>query len=228
MGERTNDIMNDTLKETLPKGALAQAGKGLYSVTPRMPLGRITPEQLDIINSVVRDFKLPGVRVTAGQRLKIQGIPEDKVREVVDRLGPVGEFCKYYVQACPGSTTCRMGMLDSMGMGGRLETYLNTVELPCKLKCGVSGCSMCCAESYVRDVGLVGRKKGWAVLFGGNAGKRVRVADELARDLSDDDALAVIAKALDFYAREAKHNERTARFVERVGIDAVRHSVIGE
>ena len=217
--------MNDTLKNELPKGALAQAGKGFYSVTPRMPLGTISAEQLDIINSVVRDFGLPGVRVTAGQRLKLQGIPEGRVQEVVDRLGPVGEFCKYYVQACPGSTTCRMGMRDSMAMGGRLETFLNTLDLPSKLKCGVSGCSMCCAESFVRDVGLVGRNKGWTVLFGGNAGKRVRVADELARDVSDDEALDIMARALALYARDAKRNERTARFVERVGIEAVRSAL---
>ncbi|MEF2232063.1 MAG: nitrite reductase [Pseudodesulfovibrio sp.] len=215
-------------ESTLPEVALPQAGKGLYSVTPRMPLGRITPDQLAIINSMVHDFRLPGVRVTAGQRLKIQGIPEDRVREVIARLGPVGEFCKYYVQACPGTTACRMGMRDSMTMGERLETFLNTVDLPCKLKCGVSGCSMCCTESFVRDVGLVGRKKGWTVLFGGNAGRRVRVADELARDIPDGEALAAIAKALDFYAREGKRNERTARFVERVGIEAVRAAVAGE
>jgi len=218
-------MKHDALIEEMPKGALAQAGGGLYSVTPRMPLGRITPEQLDIINSVVRDFNLPGVRVTAGQRLKLQGIPKDQVRAVIDRLGPVGEFCRYYVQACPGSTLCRMGMRDSMAMGERLEGFLNTVELPSKLKTGVSGCSMCCAESYVRDVGLVGRKGGWTVLFGGNAGKRVRKADVLDENASDDEALEIIARVLGFYAREAKSKERTARFVERIGIDAVRRAL---
>ncbi|MDD3313097.1 nitrite reductase [Pseudodesulfovibrio sp.] len=220
-------MKHDALIEEMPKGALAQAGGGLYSVTPRMPLGCISPEQLDIINSVVRDFNLPGVRVTAGQRLKLQGIPKDQVRAVIDRLGPVGEFCHYYVQACPGSATCRMGMRDSMAMGERLETFLNTVTLPCKLKAGVSGCSMCCAESYVRDVGLVGRNGGWTVLFGGNAGKRVRTGDVLAENVSDDEALAIIARVLDLYAREAKSRERTARFVERVGVEAVRRVVFG-
>jgi len=220
-------MKHDALIEEMPKGALAQAGRGLYSVTPRMPLGRITPEQLDIINAVVRDFNLPGVSVTAGQRLKLQGIPEAQVRAVLDRLGPVGEFCRYYVQACPGTTACRMGMRDSMAMGERLETFLNTVTLPSKLKAGVSGCSMCCSESYVRDVGLVGKKGGWTVLFGGNAGKRVRTGDVLAENASDDEALDVIARALDFYAREAKARERTARFVERVGLEAVRTAVFG-
>ena len=127
------------LIEVLPKGAVVQRGGGMYSVTPRVPLGQITPEHLNIINSVVQEFNLSGVRVTAGQRLKIQGIPEDKIQDVLDKLGPVGEFCKYYVQACPGTTACRLGMQDSLDMGAKLEEFLNGLDLPAKLKAGVSG-----------------------------------------------------------------------------------------
>jgi len=220
-------MKNKEIIEGLPKGAIVQRGGGLYSVTPRMPLGQITPEHLNTINSVVQEFNLSGVRVTAGQRLKIQGIPEDKLKAVIEKLGPVGEFCKYYVQACPGTNACRLAMQDSMGMGAKLEEFLNGFTLPWKLKTGVSGCSMSCSESYVRDVGLVGKNKGWTVLFGGNAGKRVREGDILAEDVSEQKALEIIGKALDFYSRNAKVRERTARFVERVGIDAVKEAVFG-
>jgi NAD(P)H-nitrite reductase large subunit len=213
--------------ETLPEGVLAQRQEGLYSVTPRLALGRITPEQLNIINEVVQEFSLPGIRVTAGQRLKLQGIPGERLDEVLQRLGPVGEFCKYYVQACPGTTACRLGMQDSMEMGARLEDLLNGWTLPAKAKAGVSGCSMCCSESFVRDIGLVGTKKGWTVIFGGNAGKRVRVGDVLAENVGDDEALAIIDRTLAFYAENGKSRERTARFVERVGIDAVLGAVGG-
>lgn len=212
--------MND-----LPKGALVQRGGDTYSVAPRVPLGQISAEQLKIISDVVQDFDLPGVRVTAGQRLKIQGVPKDLVREVIERLGPVGEFCHYYVQTCPGTQSCRLGMQDSLGFGSRLEKFLNTVELPSKLKAGVSGCSMCCSESFVRDIGVVGKKNGWTVVFGGNAGKRVRKGDILAEDLSDEQAMELIAKVLAYYNDNAKPKERTARFVERGGIDAVRQAI---
>ena len=215
------------LIEVLPKGAVVQRGGGMYSVTPRVPLGQITPEHLNIINSVVQEFNLSGVRVTAGQRLKIQGIPEDKIQDVLDKLGPVGEFCKYYVQACPGTTACRLGMQDSLDMGAKLEEFLNGLDLPAKLKAGVSGCAMCCSESLVRDVGLIGKRHGWTVAFGGNAGKHVREADILAENVSEETALEIIRKALDFYSKNAKVKERTARFVKRVGIDAVKEAVFG-
>ncbi|MUM78422.1 nitrite reductase [Pseudodesulfovibrio sp. F-1] len=211
--------------EVLPEGVLAQRQEGVYSISPRVALGRITPDQLNIINSVVQEFGLPGVRVTAGQRLKLQGVPAQRLDEILRRLGPVGQFCKYYVQACSGTSACRLAMQDALAMGAKLEEFLNTFSLPAKIKAGVSGCSMCCSESFVRDIGLVGKKHGWSVVFGGNAGKRVRVGDELAANLDDEEALRVIGAALGFYVREAKMRERTARFVERVGVEAIRESV---
>lgn len=211
--------------ESLPAGVVRSRTKGVYSIMARSPLGDVSADKLNTINSVVQEFGLPGIRVTGRQRIQILGVPEDKVREIIERLGEVGEACKYFVQACPGSTSCRFGIQDSLAMGAGLEEFLNQFSLPTKLKSGVSGCSMSCAESYVRDVGMVGTATGWTVLFGGNAGKRVRKADVLATGVSPEDGLEIIGKALDFYSKNAKKKERTARFVERVGITAVLEAV---
>jgi len=211
--------------EALPAGVVRSRGEGVYSIMARTPLGSVTAETLDAINSVVQDFGLPGIRVTGRQRIQILGVPEGKVREIIERLGEVGEACKYFVQACAGSTACHFGVQDSIEMGAKLEAYLNKFSLPTKLKSGVSGCSMSCAESYVRDVGMVGTATGWTILFGGNAGKGVRKADVLAKGVSPEEGLEIIGKALDFYAKNAKKKERTARFAERVGIDAILEAV---
>jgi NAD(P)H-nitrite reductase large subunit len=96
------------------------------------------------------------------------------------------------------------------------------LTLPAKVKAGVSGCSMCCSESFVRDIGLMGKKHGWTVVFGGNAGRRVRMGDVLAQDVDDDEALRVVGRSLEIYAQQAKPKERTARFVERVGMEMVK------
>lgn len=216
------------LLDSLPAGAVRSRGDGMYSIMARTPLGDVSAERLQIINAVVQEFGLPGVRVTARQRVQLLGIPEDKVQAVVDRLREVGEVCKYFVQACVGNTSCRFGMQDSLTMGADLEAFLNGFSLPAKLKSGVSGCSMSCAESYVRDVGMVGKKTGWTILFGGNAGKQVRKADVLAESVSAEEGLEIIGKVLDFYRENAKKKERTARFVERVGFDAVKEAVFSE
>lgn len=213
--------------EPLPRGVIEQRGSGLYAITPRTPLGEVSAETLDTVNRVVRKYGLPGIRVTAGQRLMLRDIPARSLEGVLADLGPVGETCTFYVQACPGTTACRMAMRDSMAMGARLEKFLDEFILPAKLKAGVAGCSMCCAESFVRDVGLVGKRNGWTVVFGGNAGKNVRRGDVLAENADDGEALAVIGRALAFYRDNGKPRERTARFVERVSVQAVRDAVFG-
>ncbi len=205
------------LLHKIPAGAVRSRSGGIYSVMAQTSMGEVKPELLAVINSLVQELGLPGVRVTARQRIQLIGIPEEHVGYVVEQLGKVGETCKYFVQACIGSRGCRFGIRDSIAMGEQLENFLNTLDLPAKLKSGVSGCSMSCAASYVRDVGLVATGKGWTVLFGGNAGKGVRKGDAIAVGMTGEQALQVLETVLEFYKKNAKNKERTSRFVNRIG-----------
>lgn len=214
--------------KTLPKGACRPCGEGLYSLIARSSLGEVTARQLETISGVVREYGLPGIRVTGRQQIQLLDIPEEKLREVVERLGEVGDNCQYFVQSCPGNRACRFGIQDSIEMGEMLKKFLNQFTLSAKLKSGVAGCAMCCTEPFVRDVGMIGTAKGWNVAFGGNAGRNVRKGDLIARGVTAEIALEVIGSALGFYAENAKKKERTARFVDRVGIDAVLKAVEGK
>ena len=219
-------MSNTDQTEQLPPWAIVQKDGECVSIIPHISVGKMSADCLNAVNDVVQEFNLPGVRVTGRQRIQIQGIP--KLIEVVDRLGPYAKFSKYFVGACPGNVTCRLGVQDSMAMAARLEDFLTEFTFPWKLKSSVSGCSMSCSESYVRDVGLVAMKKGWNVMFGGNAGRGVRKADALAEGVGDGEALKIIGKALEFYIDNAKKRERTSKFVERVGIEAVRDAIFGD
>lgn len=214
--------------EQLPMGAVRPRSDGSFSVSPRMSQGQLPAEQLVAISAVVEEYGLAGVRLTAGQKLMIDGVPADILQDVIAKIGPVGKLHKYGVQACLGNTGCKLGQQDSMGVAAELEQYLDQFDLPTKLKSSVSGCPMCCAESMIRDVGLIAQKSGWTVSFGGNGGKRSRQGDVLAKRISKEEAFDVIGKTLAFYAENAKGKERTARFVERVGIEAVKETVFGE
>jgi NAD(P)H-nitrite reductase large subunit len=211
--------------EGLPKGAVRPRKDGTYTVVPRMRLGRLDADLLDAVNRAVREYGLAGVRLAASQRLMIDNVPGAALKGVVEAVGLVGDCYTYKVQGCRGSAGCKLGQQDSLATADRLEKMLADFTLPAKLKSGVSGCPMCCAESLVRDVGLFGRKRGWTVTFGGNGGKRVRAGDVLAENVSEEEAFRVIRRALAFYARDGKVKERTARFVERVGLDAVKAAI---
>lgn len=209
-----------------PRGAIQQRGRDSYAIVPRLPSGVISADQLEALARAMRRFEIPMAKLTSGQRVALVGIRSGDVPAVWAELG-MGEgraarHGVHYVQACPGTAACGYGQQDSLGLGARLEALFSELDLPAKVKVGVSGCPMCCGESYVRDIGLVGRRGGWTVVFGGNAGGRPRVGDELAAGLGHDEALALVGRVLEHYALNAKKQQRTARFVEARGIASVR------
>jgi len=98
--------------------------------------------------------------------------------------------------------------------------------LPYKVKVGISGCRICCCESLMRDIGLIAEKNGWRLSFGGNAASKPKVGELVADRLSDDEAVELIRKTLNYYLKTAKYNTRSARFMERFGIDELRKNVL--
>jgi len=209
-----------------PKGAILQRDKKTYAIVPRTPAGMVSPEILEGIMKVVRQYNIPITKITSGQRLALVGIKKEDINPVWDALqmdvGRAIELCLHYVQACPGTAVCTYGQQDSLGLGLDIETFFYGYQLPAKVKIGVSGCPFCCGESYVRDIGVIGKKKGWIVTFGGNSGGRPRIADVLAKDLSKDEVIELMKKCLDYYKDNAKKKERTARFVNRIGIEVMK------
>ena len=209
-----------------PKGAILQRDKKTYAIVPRTPAGMVSPEILEGIMKVVRQYNIPITKITSGQRLALVGIKKEDINPVWDALqmdvGRAIELCLHYVQACPGTAVCTYGRQDSLGLGLDIEDFFYGYQLPAKVKIGVSGCPFCCGESYVRDIGVIGKKKGWIVTFGGNSGGRPRIADVLAKDLSKDEVIELMKKCLDYYKDNAKKKERTARFVNRIGIEEMK------
>lgn len=212
--------------EKEPRGAILQRDKKTYAIVPRTPSGMVSPEILEGLTRVVRKYNIPIMKVTSGQRLALVGIKGEDIdtiwQELEMDIGRAIELCLHYVQACPGTAVCKYGRQDSLGLGLEIENFFYDYELPAKLKIGVSGCPFCCGESYVRDIGIIGKKKGWIVTFGGNSAGRPRIADVLAENIGKEEVLSLVKKILDFYKDNGKKKERTARFVERMGIEEIQ------
>ncbi len=213
-----------------PEYAILQRDKKTYAIVPRIPGGLLKRCHLLAIAEVVEKYDIPLVKLTSGQRIALVGLKEEDLENVYRDLGMdpgrATELCLHYVQACPGTEVCKFGIRDSLGFGISIETLLAEKHLPAKLKIGVSGCQFCCAENFVRDIGVLGKKNGWTVSFGGHAGNRPRIGDILATDLSDDEATALINNCLEFYKNNAKKKERTSRFMERIGLEEFKKNVL--
>jgi NAD(P)H-nitrite reductase large subunit len=119
------------------------------------------------------------------------------------------------------SIMCR----DSLGLGTEIESFFSGMDLPAKVKIGVSGCPFCCGESFVRDIGIFGKKKGWTFIIGGSSARRPRIGDILKEDLSKDEVIDLTKRCLQQYKDKAKKKERMARFVDRIGIENLKEAL---
>lgn len=207
---------------------------GTYSVVPRMPGGEVTPEGLIAVGQVAQDFGLY-TKITGGQRVDMFGARVEQLPEIWRRLVDAGfESGHAYgkalrtVKSCVGSTWCRYGVQDSVGMAVKLELRYRGLRSPHKLKLGVSGCARECAEARAKDVGVIATDKGWNVYVGGNGGQTPRHAQLLAEDLDDDALVRTIDRFLMYYVRTADRLQRTAPWIEEVegGLDGVRAVVM--
>ncbi|MDD1670917.1 MAG: NAD(P)/FAD-dependent oxidoreductase, partial [Methanomicrobiales archaeon] len=122
--------------------------------------------------------------------------------------------------------TCKFGNQDSLGLAAALEEKFRGRPFPAKLKMGISGCPRSCGESHSRDIGILGTSRGWTVIFGGNGGTRPRIGDVIAKNLSGNDALDLVERLLGYYETHAKPRERTARFMERIGMDTLQSDLL--
>ena len=208
---------------------------GTYSVVPRMWGGITSPTELRAIADVVEKFNAPMVKVTGGQRIDIFGIKKEDLPAVWADLNQAGMVSGHAygkalrtVKTCVGSEWCRFGTQDSTGLGVKIEQMTWGSWMPHKFKIAVSGCPRNCAEATIKDFGIVCVDSGYELHVGGNGGMKVRVTDILCNVTSEKEALDYCAAFIQLYREEARYLERTAPWIERVGIDYVRKRIVDD
>ncbi|MBN9213527.1 MAG: nitrite reductase large subunit [Microbacterium sp.] len=229
-GTHVLDGENATLQDTNDHVMANMQKDGSYSVVPRIPGGEITPEGLLVIGQVAQDFGLY-TKITGGQRIDLFGARLEQLPDIWKRLVDAGfESGHAYgkslrtVKSCVGSTWCRYGVQDSVGMAVQLELRYRGLRSPHKIKLGVSGCARECAEARGKDVGVIATEAGWNMYVGGNGGFTPRHAVLLAEGLSDVELLQAIDRFLMYYIFTADRLQRTAPWFEDLegGIDGLR------
>ena len=202
---------------------------GTYSVVPRMWGGLTNPRELRAIADVVEKYNAPMVKVTGGQRLDIFGIKKEDLPAVWADLNAAGMVSGHAygkslrtVKTCVGSEWCRFGTQDSTGLGVKLEQMTWGSWMPHKFKIAVSGCPRNCAEATIKDFGVVCVDSGYELHVGGNGGIHVRATDLLCKVATEEEAMEICAAFIQLYREQAHYLERTAPWIERVGLDHVK------
>ena len=205
---------------------------GTYSVIPRMWGGHVTPDELRRIANTADKFKIPTVKVTGGQRIDMLGVKKEDLQAVWKDLGmPSGlAYAKALrtVKTCVGSEWCRFGTQDSTQMGKDLEHALWAMYSPHKVKLAVSGCPRNCAESGIKDVGVIGVDSGWEIYVGGNGGIKTEVAQFFVKVKTAAEVLEYAGAFLQLYREEGWYLERTVHYISRVGLDHVKKKILDD
>ena len=209
------------------KGVIRQKGKDVvsYAIAPHLPCGIVAPDQLRVIADVAEKYDIAALKITSAARIAMVGVKEEDVDGVWKDLGmnpghAIG-ICVRSIKACPGTTFCRVGKQDSLKLGMELDSIYHGMDLPGKMKMGVSGCQLQCAENCIKDISLYGTKVGWTVQIGGNGSTRPRLADVLVEDVPDSDALSIVDKIVNYYKENAK-KERMGKMVDRIGLEKIK------
>ncbi|WP_315761714.1 nitrite reductase large subunit NirB [Sphingomonas sp. Y38-1Y] len=206
---------------------------GTYSVVPRMWGGLTNSRELRAIADVVEKFDAPMVKVTGGQRLDIFGIRKEDLPAVWADLNAAGMVSGHAygkslrtVKTCVGSEWCRFGTQDSTGLGVKIERATWGSWMPHKFKIAVSGCPRNCAEATIKDFGIVCVDSGYELHVGGNGGIKVRATDLLCKVATEAEAMEMCAAFIQLYREEARYLERTAPWIERVGLAYIQSRLL--
>jgi nitrite reductase (NADH) large subunit len=224
------------LQDTNDRALANMQKNGTYSVVPRVPGGEITPDKLIVLGEVAKEFNLYS-KITGGQRIDLFGAQLHELPLIWKKLVDAGfETGQAYgkslrtVKSCVGSTWCRYGMLDSVGMAIRLEERYKGLRSPHKIKFAVSGCTRECAEAQSKDIGVIATENGWNLYVSGNGGMKPRHGDLLASDLDDDTLIKYIDRYLMFYVRTADRLQRTSTWLDNLegGLEYAQDVVIND
>ena len=207
---------------------------GTYSVVPRMAGGEVTPDGLIAVGQVAKKYGLY-TKITGGQRVDLFGARVEQLPSIWEELIAAGfESGHAYgkslrtVKSCVGSTWCRYGVDDSVGLAVELENRYKGLRAPHKIKFGVSGCTRECAEAQGKDIGVIATDKGWNLYICGNGGMKPRHAELFASDLTKADLIRLIDRVLMFYVRTADRLQRTSTWRENLegGLDYLKDVLI--
>ncbi|MEW9123357.1 MAG: NAD(P)/FAD-dependent oxidoreductase [Thermotaleaceae bacterium] len=217
--------MNDPKFATLQK---VRNGKKTFGITPRIPGGFISPEQLIKIGEIAKKYK-GTLKITSGQRVAILGLQPEDVPLVWKELDMEPAVLSPYsvknVEMCPASF-CKRAKQNSLRLGMKLEKALYGTPTPNRTKVGVAGCRNACTSVYSKDIGIIADVDGYMVTVGGSAGFHQRLSEIVTVGLREEDAFLVVRIILDYYNTHGSMGEKMGAFIDRIGFTHFQKEVM--
>lgn len=222
-------VSREYVKGDLPeKAAILQRDGETYAIAPHIPGGIVYPETLRKIADIAEKYGAAALKLTSAQRIAIVGLKEEDLDAAWGELnlkpGAAIGLCVRSIKICPGTTFCKRGKQDAVGLGLKLDQKYHGMQLPSKFKMAVSGCANSCSEPAIKDIGLMGTAKGFNLSVGGSAGPRPRLGNVVAKDLTEEQALDLIERIINFYKGYPKQR-RIGEVIDEMGLEKFKAEI---
>ncbi|MFI5383362.1 MAG: NAD(P)/FAD-dependent oxidoreductase [Methanosarcina thermophila] len=222
-------VSREYVKGDLPeKAAILQRDGETYAIAPHIPGGIVYPETLRKIADIAEKYGAAALKITSAQRIAIVGLKEEDLDAAWGELnlkpGAAIGLCVRSIKICPGTTFCKRGKQDAVGLGLKLDEKYHGMQLPSKFKMAVSGCPNSCSEPMIKDIGLMGTAKGYTLSVGGSAGPRPRLGNVVAKNLTEEQALELVERIINFY-KEYPKPRRIGEVIDEMGLEKFKAEV---
>lgn len=191
------------------------------SISPHIAGGFTTPDELRQIAYIAE--KYGGKLKIVGSSISIMNITPADAQSASAELGSTNaSFTVKSVRPitiCPGKPSCPRGQQDSTTLGLALDKEFFGYPTPGKVRIGVSGCPNCCAEVFVKDIGLFGLPKGYTIVVGGNSGRQAKIGQEVAHNVPPGQVPVIISNILSYYCQQGHQGERIGQLISRIGTE---------
>jgi len=216
--------------DILEKGAILQRDKESFAVVPHIPGGFIRVADFRKLVDTAEKYQAAALKMTSGQRIAVVGLKEADLDEfwqdVQMDIGYAIGLCVRMVKFCPGTTYCRHGKQDAMGVGMQMDRLYHGRPLSAKFKIGVAGCEYACNAPIFKDIGLTGFPDGWRINAGGTCGAKPRMGDLMAENLTDADAEELVDRIFRYYEDgQWPPKVRLGRIIDKIGLDEFKQAI---
>ncbi len=186
----------------------------------------LSSDDLKILCSAVDKFNIDRVRFTPGSQIAVTGLVDDQYAAFLSCLKPLlkpqpNNGISSIIR-CNDCGECKNGCISTGELIDRLGALKLPHPMPGRIKVAVSGCSRCCTMPRLRDIGFIpasATSRTWNLFFGGNGGRKPRIADQIGANLTLFQSLDLVRRALTVYQREAEDRLRTADYLRSVGLE---------
>ncbi|HTI88133.1 MAG TPA: nitrite/sulfite reductase [Alphaproteobacteria bacterium] len=156
---------DESLPPPASPGGVVTRDDGQVGVVVKAPLGIYTADEMEHLVSLAEGAGASGLRTTRDQNLIIVSPRPDKVAALVDRVRVMGFYVENRVGdapdvvACPGTTTCGIGITNSQNFGKEVQDAVREFTAKPNVSVKISGCQNGCGLHHVADFGFRGMGK---------------------------------------------------------------------